>query len=398
MPPMQIHHALTPLITIIIGTCLHAQDNTILVFDLLTELTDTIRPVAPQDTVSGFLPHGTGMLPGWEALENEPSPAGYLGQTYQLPPRAAMELDLSDYPVRAAGQLRRIEGDSTWARCSGQLVGPWHVLTASHCLRNMFTGEWRTGRIDFFPVRDDGMPSGFGSARAVKYYVPLQSERDNALIELDHPMGEELGWIGLGFTTDPTYFDVRIVHKFSYPADGSALNSYVPYNGDTLYHLSTPMVRFSSGTTEFVGVPGWSGIPGESGSGVWITDNTEYHVLGVATWSAMYRHTLMDAGTFQQFRTILEASTLDHSWLSSTGDEAHVFPNPAQDHVTIEMRDRSMLLHKLSIYEISGRIVAQQEFNGPYCTFSRSGLASGAYIYRITEANGASASGRIFFD
>lgn len=395
---MRKFNATIVLLHFVLGTSLYAQDNTILVFDPVSEQTDTIQPIAPTDTTAGFLPHGFGTLPGWEPLENVTSPEGYLGQAHQLPPRAAGDLDLTAYPVRAAGQLRRIEDDSTWARCSGQLVGPWHVLTASHCLREMFTGDWRTGRIDFFPVRDEGTPSIFGSARAVKYYVPLQWERDCALIELDHPMGEELGWIGLGFTTDSTYFDDRIVHKFSYPADGNSLNSDVPYNGDTLYHLSSSMVRNSIGAPPSIGVSGWTGIPGESGSGVWVTDNTLYQVLGVATWASGYRHTLMDAGTFQQFRTILEDPALGTSEPASTGDQVRVFPNPALDHVTIQLGDRSIEKHTLAVSDISGRLVATQEFNGPSCTLPRNRLASGIYIYRITGGNGTSATGRLFFE
>ena len=218
---MRNHHAIFILLAIPLSLSLRAQDNTILVYDPQTQEVDTIQPFTPTDTVSGFMPHGMGTLPGWEALDNVETPVGFSGTALQRPPRAASTYDLNDFPVRAAGELRWVDGDSTRAHCSAQLVGPWHVLTASHCLRQMFGGEWMTGQMDFDPVFDDGMPSTLGSAHAVRYYAPLQPERDNALIELDHPLGADLGWIGLGFTTDPAYFDDHIVHKFCYPGDTS---------------------------------------------------------------------------------------------------------------------------------------------------------------------------------
>ncbi len=375
-----------------------AQDNTILVYDPATAQVDTIQPVAPTDTVSGFMPHGMGILPGWEALDNAASPPGFMGTALQRPPHAASTYELTDYPVRVAGELRWVDGDSNRVHCSAQLVGPWHILTASHCLREMGGGAWLTGRMDFFPVFDDGVPSTFGSVRAVRYYVPLQSERDNALIELEHPIGAELGWIGIGFTTDSTYFDDRVVHKFSYPGATSPANSNIIYNGDTLYHFSTPMVRSSFSNTDFVGVQGWQGIPGESGSGVWITDNVDYNVLGVCTWSGGYRHTLMDAGTFQQFRTILEDPTIGIQEIARTGPTMRVYPNPVQDQATIELSDPLTDAHTLSVNDMSGRIVDREDFNGPSCTFFRKGLAAGTYIFHVSDANGASFNGKMFLE
>lgn len=379
-------------------TLLIAQDNIILVYDPVTEQVDTIQPVAPTDTVSGFLPQGLGTLAGWQVLDNVAYPQDFQGPAYQRPPHASDTYDLTKYPVRTAGVLKRIEGDSSWTRCSGQLVGPWHVLTASHCLREMFTGEWRTGRIDFEPVFDEGTASIFGSARAVRYYVPLQSERDNALIELEHPLGAELGWLGLGFSTDTAYFDERIVHKFSYPSAASSNNSELIYNGDTLYHFSTPMSRVVMNNVAFGMVPSWVGVPGESGSGVWVTDNIEHHVLGVATWASGYRHTLMDAGTFQQFRTILEDPNLSIPGMAGAVQGVSVYPNPVQSQATFEIFGAHAPTYDLSVRDISGRSVRRQQFQGSSCIFLRNGLASGTYVYQISDATGTVVSGKLFLE
>jgi hypothetical protein len=394
---MRSHHATLTLGILLSHLPLMAQDNAILIYDIAIAQVDTIQPVAPTDTVSGFMPHGLGTLPGWEALNNVASPAGFMGTALQLPPHAANTYDLTDYPVRVAGELRWVDGDSSRVHCSAQLVGPWPVLTASHCLREIFSGTWLNGRMDFFPVFDDGMPSIFGSVRAVRYYVPLQSVKDNALIELEHPIGEELGWIGLGFTTDSTYFDDRIVHKFCYPGDTSYANNGIIYNGDTLYHFSTPMVRSSQLNVELLGVPSWQGIPGESGSGVWVTDNIDYHVLGVCTWSAGYRHTLMDAGTFQQFRTILDSSMPGTQGVAWSG-AVRVYPNPVQDQATIELSAPSTDAHTLSVNDMSGRIVDRENFNGPSCIFFRKGLAAGTYLFHVSDAKGISLNGKMFLE
>ena len=393
---MQIRCALISFGFALFQLSLLAQDNTILVYNPVTEEVDTIHPVAVTDSVSGFLSNGIGTLPGLITLDNMAAPAGYLGPGNQLPPTAASMNSLTDYPIRAVGALRRIEADSSWARCSGQLVGPWHVLTASHCLRDMFSGEWRTGQIDFNPVFDNGIPSIYGSARAVRYYVPLEWERDNALIELEHPLGEELGWIGLGFTTDSTYFNDKIVHKFSYPADNVAGDPSIIYNGDTLYHFSTPVVLSSAGIANYVGVQNWVGVPGESGSGILVTDNVNYNVLGVDTWAGGYRHTLMDAGTFEQFRTILENPNLSTHDMANTGTAVRVYPNPVLSQATIELSETSPATHKLTVSDMSGRVVSQQEFHGPSCVFLRKNLVAGSYVYRIDNAYGTSLTGKLF--
>lgn len=378
---------------------LNAQDNTILVYDPLTQQVDTIQPMLPTDTVEAFLPHNPGTLPGWEALTLEASPPGFLGPVQQRPPRAAASLDLLRFPVRAAGALRRVETDSTWARCTGQLVGPWHVLTASHCLRSIGTGEWRTGQIYFYPTFDNGVASPFDSARAVRYYVPLIQQHDNALIELDHPIGTELGWIGLGFTTDPAFFNDRIVQKFSYPADASMLGNSVPYNGDTLYHMASPMVRFTGAGMPSVGVSNWMGVPGESGSGVWITDNINYQVLGVLSWSSAYRHTLMDAGTFAQFRTILEDPSIGISDVQLANAQMRVWPNPAADHFSLSMGEGLPEgMYGISIRDLRGREVERTQFRGHSCTVQRNGLAPGVYLLQLTSWNGTSLSGRVVFE
>lgn len=389
-------HGVIPIIlaSVAIGQA-QAQNNTILVHNPETQVTDTIAATPPLETGSAFMPHGPGTLPGWETLSDQEWPPGFMGALAEYPPYAADAYDLTTFPARVAGELRRIEGDSSRAHCSAQLVGPWHVLTAAHCLRRLGTGAWQTGRLEFFPAFDDGMPSAFGSARAALYYVPMQSSQDLGLIQLDQPLGAELGWVGLGFTTDTAFFTDRVVHKFCYPADASVLNTELVYNGDTLYHFSKVMVRTTNGMTDYLGVPGWLGIPGESGGGAWVVRDNAYQVMGVASLSSGYRHILLNAEIFEQFRTILENPSLRIPALAGPEIQVRIRPNPVLSHAIFELADPLGSTYTLTIRDMSGRVAREQRFQGSACTFSRDGLAPGCYVYHITDGNGSFASGKL---
>ena len=105
----------------------------------------------------------------------------------------------------------------------------------------------------------------------------------------------------------------------------------------------------------------------------------------------------MDAGTFQQFRTVLDNSMLDTPEVALSG-VVWIYPNPVQDQATIELSDPSTDAHTLSVNDMSGRIVDREDFNGPSCTFFRKGLAAGTYLYHVSDANGTSFNGKMFLE
>ncbi len=373
---------------------LSAQDNRILVFDALTLEVDTIAAASHPEPVSAFMPGNAGTLPGVVSLPDLVAPPGFLGTALMRPPYAVDTYTLTDYPVRAAGGLREVDGVDTRHRCSAQLVAPRFALTAAHCVRTI-SDTWIPGSLEFMPVIDQGMPSAVPSSQVVRYYVPEQNSRDFALLELAEPIGHEVGWLGLGFSDAPDYFDGRIVHKFIYPSDTSFADPSLIYNGDTLYTLSTPMERSFNGSTAYVGVTGWNSIPGESGSGVWVADGDSYHVLGVGSYSNNYRHTLMEPGTYYQFRTIIESDVVGVNEATGAQPGVRIYPNPMSTRATLAITGASADAHELHIMDLAGRTVRSMLFTGASCTLDRADLAAGTYVFSASGRDGVNVMGKL---
>lgn len=377
-----------------VSPCLIAQDNAILIYDVLTQEVETIPAVGVPEPVSHFMPGNAGTFPGMVSLPDVIAPPGFIGTALMRPPYAVDTYTLTDYPVRAAGGLREVSDATTRHRCSAQLVAPRFALTAAHCVRT-FSDVWIPGSLEFMPVFDQGMPSGVPSSQVVRYYVPEQNIRDFALLELAEPIGHEVGWLGLGFNDAPDYFDGRIVHKFIYPGDTSFADPSLIYNGDTLYTLSTPMERSFVGSTAYVGVTGWNSIPGESGSGVWVADGDSYHVLGVASFSSNYRHTLLDPGTYYQFRTIIESDVVGVNEATVAQPGVRIYPNPMSTRATLAITGASADVHELRILDLGGRTVRSIPFTGASCTLDRADLAAGTYVISASGRDGVNVMGKL---
>jgi V8-like Glu-specific endopeptidase len=105
----------------------------------------------------------------------------------------------SSYPFSTIGRLAP-------SGCTGAMVGPRHVLTASHCIT--WTGDDRTTWVRFEPsLYGAEKPYGEAWAERVLWYRQIDtdndgrgSERDTAfdfvVLVLDRRMGEETGWMG----------------------------------------------------------------------------------------------------------------------------------------------------------------------------------------------------------
>jgi V8-like Glu-specific endopeptidase len=98
--------------------------------------------------------------------------------------------------------------------CSGTLVGPSHVITAAHCLwhrdssagsrsRNTQAGRW-FGVNKFVIGRTDGA-NFINEANIVRRLVhrryrslsDYEFDWDFGMVELDYPLGKEVGWMGM---------------------------------------------------------------------------------------------------------------------------------------------------------------------------------------------------------
>ncbi len=101
------------------------------------------------------------------------------------------------FPWRITGQIRTAGG-----RCSGTMIGPRHVLTASHCIN--WTEDGGAGWISFSPGYFDGdRPWGEFWATHVVYWIQApgsltdeETSRDYAVLVLEDRIGDIIGFAG----------------------------------------------------------------------------------------------------------------------------------------------------------------------------------------------------------
>lgn len=116
--------------------------------------------------------------------------------------RPRLVIDATYYPFSAMGRIQ-IAGQSF---CGGTLVGPKVVITAGHCLWNKKRNRWWAPE-DVHFVAGYQRSSFIAHGRGVRFLTPLTQEHkapdqnsivnDWALVELDRPIGKQVGWLGL---------------------------------------------------------------------------------------------------------------------------------------------------------------------------------------------------------
>lgn len=159
------------------------------------------------------------------------------GSRFSSVMRARDFFDLEAYPARVVAKLYRLndEGKRQGTACTAQFIGPRHLLTAAHCLIDRSAGEPYPGfqialRHDggrdhgVLPVTVAWVPTGETTPRPSVIHATTAIDwaadcHDVALIEVDNPVGRQLGWLGMSTTATPD----RILHRFSYPNESTAV-------------------------------------------------------------------------------------------------------------------------------------------------------------------------------
>jgi len=361
-------------------------------------------PLVLIDTTKEFEQSGWnyGSYPGRDLLDLEPPDSTYnnSGFTDYIPLQNLY--NTNNYPSRTAVKLYRSKNDTLFQLCSGIMVSPEYVLTACHCVGGYDTNRVLIFRdsIWAFPAFDNGIENPlFGKSLSAEY-ITFKSNlttntgfvnKDIALIKLNDGLGIKTGWIGIAFSNEDSYFESNLFHKISYPMTVDPFDTTRKYNGDTLY--------YNYGTLDLVQEK-WigyniSGIPGQSGSSLFFTDNTGFYSFGTLAWSNQSRHLRITPEIYYPFKDVILDS------LSLVGDEkvlvddyflSNAFPNPFNPSTKFVYEIPRQSHVQIKVFDILGRevglLVNMEMQKGLYeITFNASDLPSGIYFCRMQSGD-----------
>lgn len=284
-------------------------------------------------------------------------------------------------------------------KCSGILVASNYVLTSCHCIGKYDTNTTLVfyDSVWAYPAFDNGLENLlFGRSLGVEYITFKSNlkfflQKDIALIKLKDDIGTKTGWIGIAFSNDISFFMLNVFHKLSYPAAVDPSDSTRVFNGDTLYYNYGILDLIQD---EWLGYDIY-GIPGQSGSSLFFTDNEEYYSFGTLDWSTNSRHIRINPEIFYAFKPVINNGTANIEINERPGTGYYLseaYPNPFNPTTKIKYTIPHNAPVQLKIYDIIGReirsLVNEVQDKGKYeVTFNATGLTSGMYFCRIQSSD-----------
>jgi hypothetical protein len=271
------------------------------------------------------------------------------------------------------------------------MVAPGLVLTAAHCIFDFNNQSFFGDSLLVAPAYDNGiiqtsLPSSLvDKVYIFKRYYDKKNFDDIALLQLQQPIGQQIGWTGIAFSSDTSYFTGKVFHKFSYPGEKNPFDTTKHYNGDTLYYNYGYVDKLYPSWSLGVLSPSANGIPGQSGSAFLYTDNFEYYSFGVFSFSGNYRHFQITKNVFYQFKNIIDNYLVSSQEIFSQPNTIRIYPNPFTTQ-TILQTDNFLKNASLTVYNSSGQTVKQvNNLVGQTIFFHRDNLPSGLYFVRLTQ-------------
>jgi V8-like Glu-specific endopeptidase len=364
-------------------------------YDIEASKIDTL-PTIEFDTsiTSGFTNWNFGINNSIGLLSLEPPQITFNNSGFTDFTPAHNYFDINKYPIRTAVKIFRIVNDTLKQKCSGILVAKNYVLTDCHCIGeydslNNFIFEDSTY---IYPAYNNGVANPlWDTTEAIEYFtfkenlVGVLPTIDIALIKLEKKIGEQNGWIGIGFNQNNNFFEENVFHKLSYPGTVDLSDTTRIFNGDTIY--------YNYGTLDLIN-DRWLGynifgIPGQSGSSLIYTDNEIYYSVGTLVWAVNSHHIRINNFIFYSFNSVIGntiSSLENEKEVKNSYYLSNAFPNPFNPTTNIDYTLPINTNVKLRVYNILGETIATlvNEFQSKgihSIKLDGTNLSSGIYFY-----------------